>query len=209
MIVGVVKCAADVPMKPIAMAAKPECEALHTVDKPMSELVIKGANGGLKDVVVYVSSGVESYQAPPPPKEPVVLDQRGCVYAPHVFACRVKQDLKVVNSDPFLHNVNSAPLNLAMNKPGEELLKKHFKKQVVGKQFKCDVHPWMSAWACAFDHPCFAVTDADGNFRIENVPPGKVKLAFWHEPAPGIKVPAAIEIEVKAGEEVTAPEVSY
>ena len=42
--------------------------------------------------------------------------------------------------------------------------------------FKCDVHPWMFAYVCVSEHPCFAVSGKDGTFKIKDVPPGKYTL---------------------------------
>ncbi len=211
---GTIKVGSAPAMPAIDMASKPDCVALHGDTKPTAELVVAGANGGLRDVFVYLddASVAAQYTPPAPPAEPAVLDQKGCIYVPHVIGIQVKQDLKVLNSDPFLHNVNAPPLNLAMGGKDEagkvKLLKKHFKKPAVPATFKCDVHPWMSAYACVVTHPCYAVTDADGNFKITGVPPGKYKLKFWHEPAPGLTAPADQDVEVKAGED-TAIEATF
>ena len=66
----------------------------------------------------------------------------------------------------------------------------------------------MRAYACVVNHPCYAVTGAQGEFKIENVPPGRYTVDFWHERAPGIKKPDPVEVEVRAGEEAWV-EVSY
>ncbi len=39
----------------------------------------------------------------------------------------------------------------------------------------------MSAYIVVAETPYFAVTDADGNYKIENVPPGTYTLNAWHE----------------------------
>lgn len=62
-------------------------------------------------------------------------------------------------------------------------------------KFKCDVHPWMFAWASVFDHPYFAVSGKDGTFKIANVPPGKYTIQAAHRKAGT----TTQEIEVKEG----------
>jgi len=49
----------------------------------------------------------------------------------------------------------------------------------------CDFHAWMKAYHLPLDHPYGAVTDADGNFEIKNVPAGKHDFVVWHESATG------------------------
>ncbi|MBM3981407.1 MAG: carboxypeptidase-like regulatory domain-containing protein [Planctomycetes bacterium] len=48
-------------------------------------------------------------------------------------------------------------------------------------QYKCTIHPWMSGYVRVFEHPYYAVTDADGNFEIKNAPAGKFRIVFRHE----------------------------
>jgi hypothetical protein len=47
--------------------------------------------------------------------------------------------------------------------------------------FKCDVHPWMSAYAGVLDHPFFSVSNDKGEFEIKNLPPGTYTIEAWHE----------------------------
>ena len=46
---------------------------------------------------------------------------------------------------------------------------------------KCDVHPWMKSYVSVFDHPYFAVTDENGNYKIDNIPPGTYNVIAWQE----------------------------
>jgi len=46
---------------------------------------------------------------------------------------------------------------------------------------KCDIHPWMSAYVGVFTNPFFDVTDANGKFSIEGLPPGTYEVEAWHE----------------------------
>ena len=56
-----------------------------------------------------------------------------------------------------------------------------YKIPEIGIKVKCDVHPWMASYLHVVKHPFFAVTDADGNYEIKNVPPGEYELITWHE----------------------------
>ena len=57
---------------------------------------------------------------------------------------------------------------------------KTFKTPEAAIKFKCDVHPWMESYLFVLDHPFFAVTDGDGSFEIDGLPPGTYTLAAWH-----------------------------
>lgn len=165
------------------MAADPTCAALHTGGLE-SEEVIVNPSGTLKNVFVYMKEGLEG-QTFESPKQPVVLDQQGCHYVPHVFGVQAGQPIEIVNSDAILHNVHALAtankeFNLGMPIQGMKL-KKTFDKQEIMARFKCDVHPWMSAYAGVLDHPFFSVTNEEGVFEIKNLPSGDYVVEAWHE----------------------------
>jgi plastocyanin len=166
----------------IQMAADPVCQQQQTAPVSSEEVVVND-NGTLKNVFVYVKEGVSgSY---PPPAEPAVLDQQGCWYRPHVLGIQVGQPLEVRNSDATLHNINAKPsanrpFNLAQPVQGMKTTRK-FDKPEIGVPFKCNVHPWMSAYAGVVAHPFFAVTDAGGQATINGLPSGTYALEAWHE----------------------------
>jgi plastocyanin len=208
-IVGVVKITGNVPApRPVAMASKPECLAVHEDKPPLMDSLIVGADNGLQDSFVYISKGLEKYKFDVP-KEPAVLDQKGCMYTPHVFPVRVNQDLKIMNSDSFSHNVNvktNRPFNKAQASQGDvEYKKKWFKKPGVPTKFACDIHSWMSAYACVVSNPYYVLTGDDGKFEIPGLPAGKYTLTVWHEAYPKLKAPSPkkVTVELKAGETKT------
>ena len=97
------------------------------------------------------------------------------------------KDQKVIikNSDATLHNIHSMAeindqFNFAMPKVVKE---KETSFSSVEDPFyiKCDVHPWMKSWVLVQDHPFFAVTDENGNYTIENIPPGTYEVIAWQE----------------------------
>ncbi len=197
---GAVMVDGNVPApEPIDMKAKPEC-AGH---QAMKDQLVVGANKGLRDCFVQIKKGLEKYKFTPP-SEPAVIDNRGCVYHPHVLGVMVGQDIKLLNSDTFQHNINckdNNTFNVAIPPGGSETKKAWFKKELVPTTFACDIHPWMGARACVVKHPYWAVTDAEGKYSIKNLPPGKYTLEVWHEAYPGLKVAQqSFEVEVKEGE---------
>lgn len=176
---------AGAPVKPVAvkMSADPAC-AKANQGSPVTESPIEVGEGkGLRRAFVYVKEGVK--QTPPPGADVVTLDQKGCMYRPHVLGIRVNQTLRILNSDPTLHNVNAAaktnsPFNVGMPSAGMTTDKKFTKPEVMIR-FKCDVHGWMSAYVGVVDHPFFAVTNDNGEFQIPSLPAGEYLLEAWHE----------------------------
>jgi len=183
---GTVKFTGTAPKRSrVQMDADPVCQQQHA-EPVYTEEVVANEAGGLKNVLVYVKEGASGPF--PAPAAPVVLDQKGCWYNPHVFGIQVNQPLQVVNNDPTLHNVNAKPtvnppFNIAQPAiPGKAMkTEKKFAKPEVGVKFKCNVHSWMSAFAGVFEHPYFGVSDADGNVAITGLPAGTYVIEAWHE----------------------------
>jgi hypothetical protein len=167
--------------RPLRMDSDPKCtpEPGATL-----ETLLVGTGNGLKNVFVYVKDGLGA-RIYPIPSEPVLLDQKGCRYVPHVFGIQVGQTLRVANSDPALHNVNSSPKeNRGFNfgqPAGVPVATRVFDQAEVGVPFRCDVHNWMNAYAGVVAHPFFAVTKPDGSFEIKGLPAGTFTIEAWHE----------------------------
>ena len=152
---------------------------------PVSDAVVVSSDGALKNVFVYVKEGLDPGYGFDVPAAPVVLDQKGCVYAPRVAGLRVGQPIEIVNSDPTLHNVHGLPnknpeFNASQPIQGIRTTRT-FNTPDVMVRFKCDVHSWMTSYVGVVDHPYFAVTTGDGRFTLENLPPGTYTLEAWHE----------------------------
>jgi plastocyanin len=208
-ITGIVKFKGDKPeIKPIAeVAGNAFCKNCYADGKlPVHDAIVFGKNGDddtLQNVLVYVSKGLEGKEFEPP-KEPVLLDQVGCVYTPHVVAVMVGQTLNIRNSDATLHNVmcqprNNTPFNFGMPSK-DETIQKVFKEPEMKMNFKCFMHPWMSSYVHVLEHPFFALTQADGTFTIKGLPPGEYQISVLHESSLFQPAPATITVKLAADE---------
>lgn len=202
---GVVHFKAPPPRRAlIRMDADPKCAAMHADEPPLSEEVVVNDNGTLRNVFVYLKQA-PSGQTYAAPRAPVVLDQIGCAYQPRVLGVQVRQPLLIRNSDDTLHNVhalarNNREFNIGQPNRGMESIRVFTTPEVMIR-FKCDVHPWMSAYVGVLDHPFFAVTGADGTFSISDVPAGTHTLVAWHEKL-GVREQT---VTVSGGEPVEIP----
>ena len=140
-------------LKPLAMDADPVCAKKHTTPQP-NEMLVLGSGNTMGNILVWVSKGLPAGKTWPVPKTPVVIDQNGCIYKPHVMGIMVGQTYKILNSDGVLHNIHTLPtVNPAFNKGMPPTLKEAttvFEKPEEVFHVKCDVHPWMSAYVAVF-----------------------------------------------------------
>jgi hypothetical protein len=171
-------------LRPLAMDADPACAKMHP--KPvLAEMLVLGSGQSMGNVMVYVSKGLPAGKTWPAPKTPVTLDQKGCVYVPHVMGIMVGQPYRILNSDGILHNIHTLPkVNPSFNRAMPATLKEtstSFGKPEAIFNIKCDVHPWMSAYIGVFTHPFFSVTGADGKFSISGLDAGTYEITAWHE----------------------------
>ena len=169
-------------MRPIKFDADPCCSKENT-DPVLDPTIAAGAEGRLSNVVAWVSRGADRWTHSTP-AEAVLLDQKGCMYVPHVFTMMVGQPLTIRNSDKTMHNVHVVPeVNEEFNKSqlqGAGDISRRFSREEVGLKFKCDVHGWMGAFAGIFSHPFHGVTGGDGTVTLR-VPPGEYEVSAWHE----------------------------
>ena len=183
-ITGKVNFEGTAPAMPaINMSAEPDCKKLHGGAVHADQVVVN-SNNTLKDVFVWVKGGLEGKKFPVK-SDAVTIDQKGCIYAPHVVAVQAQQKINVLNSDPMTHNINPLPKeNREWNKSqahGAAPIEDSFPRQEIMMPVKCNIHPWMRSYINVVDHPFFAVTGDDGSFTIPGLPPGTYTVEAQHE----------------------------
>jgi carboxypeptidase family protein len=186
-ITGTVKLDGAAPhMKGIDMSKDPYCVKANAASPAHLEMVVEGAGNGLENVVLYISEGLSGSELSETPTTVPVFDQKNCMYTPHVLAMDVNQKFKVVTSDQTTHNIHPLPNpmtgNIPWNQsqpPGAAPVEKSWKAaEVIPVQ--CNIHPWMHGWFVVVKGP-YATTDTNGNYTINNVPPGNYTVTAWQE----------------------------
>ena len=172
-------------LRPIDMSAEAVCHEKHGGKSAANEALVLGPGNTMANVMVWVSKGLPVGKTWPAPETPVVLDQDGCVYKPHVMGIMVGQTYRILNSDGILHNIHTLPkINPSINRGQPAAVKEMtttFPKPENMFQVKCDVHPWMTAYIGVFTHPFFSVTKPDGKFAISGLEAGTYEITAWHE----------------------------
>ncbi len=170
------------PPVEIDMAQDPVC-AMSSADMTADYVV---NHGGLANVVVYVQSGLGD-RAYAIPREPVVIDQKGCRFVPHVSVAMMGQQVEFLNSDNTQHNVHMSPAaagNEAFDvtqRAGANPYSRNFRAPETMMAIRCNNHPWMHSYLSVVPNPFSAVSDADGRFTIKGLPPGTYTLTAVHE----------------------------
>ncbi len=174
---------APLPAKYAKGAAPKDTEVCGVEQIPDDSVVVN--DGKLANVFIYLAKAPKS--APAAPTEPIIFDQKSCIFKPHALVVQTKQPVKILNSDAALHNTHTYPSrNSSFNqgvKPNDTVGVDLIYTRAESEPFQvgCDVHPWMIAYHLPVDHPYAAVSGPDGKFEIKDLPAGKHEFKVWHE----------------------------
>ena len=150
-------------------------------DKDAEDIVLSPEKG-IRNVVV-------SLQPPPPGAKwpralPIVqLDQEQCVFVPRVVVVPAGGTVEFLNTDRLLHNLHSESTgNPIFNRtqPRGRTIPIVLKQPEIIR-VGCDLHPWMRSWVVVGEHPFYAVTNDQGEFMLDHVPPGEYTHQLWQE----------------------------
>ena len=145
-----------------------------------------GKNGVVRNAVIYLEGIAEGKTFSSMPDFRV--NQKKCEYEPHITLVPLGKSMEIANDDPILHNVHAyygmqTAFNIAQPIKGQRTRVKQTQLSTSGTiALTCDAgHPWMSGYVFVIPHPYYAVTDNNGRYRLDNIPPGKFTLMMWHE----------------------------
>ena len=185
----------------LTLAVAIGARSVSTASGGTIEGTVKTGGVAAANAVVYIQHAEGSIA----PTAPAKMDQRSMKFTPAVLPILVGTTVKFLNSDPTQHNVFSPDYekyNLGTWPQGQT------KDQVFAKCAKapcayvqlCRIHPEMEAYVVVLQNPYFAVTDSDGHYRIENVPPGAHSLGVWaakgKAPVKAVNVAAAKPVQI-------------
>jgi plastocyanin len=170
------------PATPIVLAAALAClsPTLSGAEGLSGTVRCKGVRDSADAVVWITAIPGKTF---PAPKEHAKVDQLNLVFHPHVLPVLVGTTVDFLNSDAVLHNVFTPDgcaekFNLG-TWPKGQIRSYEFKKDCAATLL-CKVHPEMEAFVVAVQTPYFAVTKADGSYRIADVPDGTYTVKVWH-----------------------------
>jgi plastocyanin len=157
--------------------------------------LITGQGNGIANVVVVVQA-TKGKKLEVPATNPV-FDQKTCEFHPHVLAFPAGSTIDVLNSDGILHNLHTTSTVNPSSNQAQPKFKPKIQIKIEKPEWpiavKCDVHGWMSAYWISQEHPYVAVTDANGMFKIADLPAGDYQVELWHEKLGKKTVPASIK----------------
>lgn len=164
----------------------------------VDDSLLVAADGSIANVVLYVTT--KDVKVHPdllkPPAEAPVIDNKECVFVPHIVPVMIKQPVVIKNSDTVAHNVNVQPLadpTASINPllaPGTQMNHQFTRAQRIPVPVVCNIHSWMKGYVLPRDNPYFAVTAADGTFKIEKLPVGvPLEIQVWHEKVGYVNTP--------------------
>jgi hypothetical protein len=153
---------------------------------PLQEtLIVDSATSGIKNVAVYLRRASRVHESLAASEQPIVFDQKMCMFLPHVVPAVVGRAISIKNSDQTGHNAKFGGFNETI---ASGAARDYVPQAEVAlpQQVSCSIHPWMIAWFLPRANPYVAVTKEDGTFELANLPAGEeLEFQAWHETASG------------------------
>jgi len=161
-----------------------------------------GAKRQLANALVWVA-GVKTGK-PLPVERRVSMSSEDCTIDPRVQGTVEGAAVNVFNDDKLIHRLvflragtNDTLIVTPFFNIGQVVATEKLAKDPGVVEVRCVQHPWTRGYLAVFDHPYFAVTEKDGRFAIDSLPPGSYRLMVWHE---GMAKPMERPLTISAGE---------
>lgn len=180
---------------------------------PSERLVVDTKTKGIRNVLVWMRSKPDGYIPAKPKAAQVRVDQDGCRFRPHVVVVRTDQTVRVASSDACVHNIRGNPgrntgFNFILQAQDDTGRGLSFRKpEAIPFRVDCDIHAWMSSYWLVLDHPFASVTDTQGRFAIDGIPPGEYEFCIWHEAAGWLE--KSMPVVMTAGKTTQLDALSY
>ena len=187
----------DVPKREKLNVTQDKEHCLKDGDILDESVIVNPQNRGVKNVVVWLRPAAKNPKAalakdeihPDDAKRKpaeVAIDQPCCMFVNRITIARPGDALVVKNSAPVPHNffwssTNNGEYNITIPKMDKWVMPEKIVAEGPPIQYKCTIHGWMTGYVRIFDHPYYAITDADGKFEIKNAPVGDYRIVYWHE----------------------------
>lgn len=198
-----------VPSLPLLVAQGSQVkdpEVCAASDVP-DERVVASADGGLANVFIYLPKAPRGGKPLAESEEPVIFDQKNCRFLPHCLVIPTGRTVRILSGDNVAHNTHTYPnkndgisQTIPVNDRVGQVNFVYRRAESVPLSVTCDFHVWMKAWHLPLDHPYAAVSDANGEFQIPDLPAGKHSFTVWHESVDGNYIERKLVVDVKAGE---------
>jgi len=171
---GTIRGRVDVRRPAPLMERRPTVSNLGAAARLMS-------TGSMRSVVYLETAPRGAFEQYEPAH--AIMDQRNETFAPHVLAITTGTIVDFPNSDRIYHNVFSLSkartFDLGRYAVGRSKSVRFDRPGIV--RVFCEIHSHMSAFILVFSHPFYTMTDTDGRYRLDNVPPGTYTVVAWHE----------------------------
>jgi len=175
--------------------AKPQVERIaifkdnKVCGRGSRDITLVQANGdALINAVVYLKD-VKFGKPFPAAAKKITLNQLGCRFTPYLSVMANGGEMEVINSDDVLHNIhtyeifgpaNYSTFSVSQPQRGNIVTKEINLHRGDSLRVHCDAHNFMLAFIFIARNPYYAIVDSDGEFLIENVPPGRYSIRVWH-----------------------------
>jgi hypothetical protein len=204
---GVFKFAGDPPQMPPYDVTKDEAVCKPGgVAPPQELLVVDPGTSGIANIAIFPRTVSRVHESAEPGTEPLVFDQKACVFLSHVMGLTINTPIEIKNSDPppVGHNTKIEGRQNTFNQtipPGEQLVWTAKREEAMPIRVRCTMHPWMAAYMLPRKTKYYAVTAPDGTFEIANLPAGEeLQIQVWHESAAGAQ--QALVVDTDAAKEL-------